>query len=336
MEPAEIADLLGRAASDAQVVATLARFGIEEQPEINVEDADTGGIVQTDDWLVNYEAGIEFGFEDEAAFLGLDASERGTGPLLLTQIYFYGIHDQVRPYVGRLPFGLRYTDDRRAVRLRLEGFEAVRRSYVRDAWALEPFTLVVSYADGDSQIGFVLCLLRRPPLPPIEGGAVTLPAFSTIVAQLGKRLNDPEFREVFAPLGFDRRREDFVGGQRADFRDTLGFALGFRPPPGAERVQPPVSGPLVLSEIIFFRDRMLDARGWTGPLPRGIRFDDSPEDVMSRMAVPPDERFDDTFTGYMVWHLDEYSLQVHYSSMENFVLRVRVMAPGVWSAYQAA
>jgi hypothetical protein len=38
----------------------------------------------------------------------------------------------------------------------------------------------------------------------------------------------------------------------------------------------------------------------------------------------------------MLWHLPQYSLQIHYSSMENFVLRVRIMAPGVWASYAAA
>jgi hypothetical protein len=165
---------------------------------------------------------------------------------------------------------------------------------------------------------------------------VKLPELSAILSVLGKPLNDRGFRGLFAPLGFDQRREDLVGGQHAQFRDAYGFDLGFRRSSSVERwTEAGVRG-LAFAEITFFRERMLDARGWAGELPLGVRFDDSPDMLLAKVPAPPDDRFDAEFTGWMLWHLPQYSLQIHYSSMENFVLRVRIMAPGVWASYAAA
>ena len=57
---------------------------------------------------------------------------------------------------------------------------------------------------------------------------------------------------------------------------------------------------------------------------------------MQKVGLPADKQADQPFTGYVLWHFPDYSLHVFYSTMENLILRVRIMAPGVWAAFRAA
>ncbi len=336
MEMKEVSGVLGRLSTDARVVATMAAFAIDEQPRVRIIDSDAQGpIYATDDWLLNSVRGIEFGFEDEAAFFGLDASEHGSGSMVLTQIYMYGLHAGVKPYALPMPLDLKVTDDRATVRAKLSSFEKKRRSYIRDTWEFESFTLVVSYTEGDAAIDFVLCLLSQPSLAPLYPRAERVPSLKDIISLFGKGWKDPALRALLDTLELDRQGEG-RGGPLATFRRAHGFDLHFHPPGFLERAPArAVYGP-VFSEIVFFRDRVFDARRWSGQLPFGLLFEDSPEQVVEKVGRPPNDRLDEDFAGWVLWHFEEFSLQVHYSSMENFVLNVRVMAPGIWAALQAA
>lgn len=337
MEASEIADLLGHASTDPRVEAELVRFAIDDRPQVEIDEDDADGpVVEVQDWVINNAVGIEFGFDDEASWRSWDEFERGRCPMLLTQIYFYGNHEDVQPYRGRLPFGLHLSDDRSAVRAKLAALEGTRRSYVRDTWEPRDFRMTVSYVDGGARIGFILCMLREPPLPAFDYSLAPVPTIEAIVGLFGKECNDPAFRLVFAQLGLDRYREDVRQRFAADFRKTYGFALGFSKPAFADqRPTGPASGP-IFSHVVLYRERELEARGWQGTLPLGILFDDSPEVAMQKVGLPADEQADEQFTGYALWHLPDYSLHIYYSMMENLILRVRVMAPGLWAACHAA
>ena len=336
METSEIALLLGLRSADPRIQAELLRFGIHDGPSVNIDDDHPDGpVVAVQDWLVNTAAGIEFGFDDEASWRGLNELEHGRHPMLLTQIYFYGDHDGVHPYRGRLPFGLQFSDDRNAVRAKLVALEGTRRSYVRDTWEPRDFRMTVSYASGGARIGFVLCTLREPPLPMSDYSLAPVPTINAIIGVLGKECDDPAFREVFAQLGLDRYLEDVIQGRAANLRNTYGFELGFSKHAATDqRPKDPASG-RIFSYVVFYRERELESRGWQGTLPLGILFDDSPEAVMKKVGLPADEQADEQFTGYALWHLPDYSLHIYYSTMENLVLRVRIMAPGVWAAWHA-
>jgi hypothetical protein len=337
MEVSEIAVLLGRPSTDPRVEAELARFGIDDRPRVKIDELDTdSSAVAIQDWVINNALGIEFGFDAEGSWHGWGEFERGRSPMILTQIYFYGDHEDVHPYRGPLPFGLQLTDDRSAVRAKLAALEGTRRSYVRDTWEPRDFRLTVSYVDDGARIGFVLCMLREPSLPGFDYSLAPSPTIEAIIGLLGKGCNDSSFRDVFAPIGLDRHLEVVTHGGGADFRNPYGFELGFSQPPFTDqhRTGAPI-GP-IFSYVMFYRERELGARGWQGTLPLGILFDDSPEVVTQKVGLPADEQADEQFTGYALWHLPNYSLHVYYSTMENLILRVRVMAPGVWAAYQAA
>jgi hypothetical protein len=87
------------------------------------------------------------------------------------------------------------------------------------------------------------------------------------------------------------------------------------------------------NNFFLYRDREADARGWPGGLPRGLQFDDSPEVVFRKMVRPADVLSEDPYVGYALWHFPEYSLQVQYSTIDNWIMKVQMLAPGVWASY---
>ena len=327
MNPRNLLALLGRYNVDPAVEETLAHFAVRNRPEVRVDDEDPDGpIVETYSWVKNSRAGIEFGFQDGAAWFGLDETEFGKHPMVMTEIYFYGEHVGVRSYQGQLPFGLELSDDRATVRKKLIQFEPTRHSYVRDTWDTPEFRITVAYTDGGNCIRFALCMLREPPLPPLGYALAPVPSVVAIVRLLGATFDDPGIHWAFDPLGLRRLTDAITETGQADFRNPYGLALDFTVPeethsPGAKKTR--------LLSATFFEEREQGARTWPGELPYGIRFGDSPEALVQKLGRPPDMQHDneDNFTGVALWHEPEFTTNVVYDTMENRVLRVSVVAP---------
>ncbi len=325
MQGESILHLLGSPAIDPSVERTLEHFRIRRRPQVTIdEDAVDGPVVENQDWLKNRNAGIEFGFEDQAAFTGDETLTPGKVPMLLTQVYFYGEHPEMKPYVDRLPFGLFVGDDRQTVRARLAAFESVRRSWVRDTWDLEPCRLTVSYAEGGARVAFLLCALPVPPSRDRDD-VVRLPALEDLLSVLGRPMNDPQLRKAVKPLRMDQYLRNLGTTVVAIMRQEYGLDLHF----GGVRTMDASA----FTNLYLYRDREADARGWTGRLPYGLAFDDSPEVMFKKMGRPADVHTEENFDGYALWHFPECSVQVHYSTMDNWILNLRILAPGVWDGY---
>ena len=330
MQPERLIALLGRAATDPDVDYTLDHFKIRRRPAVEIaaveddEDDADGEVVQTQDWLKNRGAGVEFGFEDEASFTGDPSLTRGKGPMLLTQVYFYSEHPEVSPYIDRLPFGLSHGDDRATVRTKLARFEATRRSWVRDTWEPPECQLIVSYVDDGARIGFVLCALRVPPSPD-QDDIMPVPKLDELLAVLGLRMDDPALRKVVRPLRIDDHLQNRGDTVIALLREEYGLELHF----GGVKTMDAIA----FTNLFLYRDREADARGWPGELPQGLVFSDSPEIVFQKMVRAPDVLSEGDFEGHALWHLPAYSLQVRYSTMHNWISSLRILAPGVWDAY---
>jgi hypothetical protein len=291
-----------------------------------VDDSDPDGpVVETQAWVKNSRAGIEFGFDDEAAWLGLDETEFGKRPLLLTQIYLWGQHDGVRPYQEPFPFGLQVSDDRATVRKKLEGLESTRHSHIRDTWDAPRFRMTVAFTEGERSIDFVVCMLREPPLPPLPYAIAPVPAVDTLIELLGRPLGDPAVRRVFDPMRLQDQVEEIKDTSEADFRNPYGFALAFSAP-----VDPAGRDgrDVVLSSVTLYDEREFDARAWPGELPYGIHFDDSPETAVRKLGRPPDRQDDSLFAGSAVWNESTFTLLLFYNTMENRIARVSLFAPG--------
>jgi hypothetical protein len=325
MQPDRLIALLGRPATDPAVEQALDHFKIRRRPSVEVDEDDPDGpLVRSQDWLKNRRAGVEFGFDEEASFNGHPVSKKGSYPMLLTQLYFYVEHPEVQPYVDPLPFALAPADNRQRARQKLAPFESTRRSWVRDTWEVPEGQLVVSYVDDGSRIGFVLYSLRLPPTPD-EGELAIFPAFEDLLSVLGRRMDDPLLRRVVRPFRIDNRLQNRGDTVIVLMRKEFGVELHFG---GVKSMDANA-----LTNIFLFRDREEEARAWKGVLPQRLAFDDSPEVMFRKMAQTPVDKTEEDFVGYALWHLPEFSLQIKYSTMYNWLLKLRIAGPGVWSGY---
>jgi len=326
MNSQDLLALLGRTTADPVVEEALKYFAVRNRPEVEIDEDDADGpILETQSWVKNSRRGVEFGFQDEAAWIGLDETEFGKGPMVLTQVYLYGHHEGVRPYPDPLPYGLQLSDDRMTVRKKLAGLESTRHSYIRDRWDAPDFRMTVAFAEGDRSIDFILCSLREPPLPALPYGIASVPTIESVIAALGRPVTDPVLAKVFGPLGLQDRFGEIQQTSEADLRNPYGMALGFSSP--IDRVN---RREVVLASVTLYEERELGARRWPGELPSGIRFDDSPETVARKFGRAPDYQADADFDGYAVWKEPSCTFLILYNTMENWVGRVNLFAPGFW------
>ncbi len=333
MNPNDLLALLGRYDTDPPVEAALTHYTVRNRPEVEIDEEDPDGpVVETQSWVKNSRAGIEFGFHDEAAWIGLDQTAFGKRPMVLTQIYLYGQHNGVRPYPEPLPFDLQLSDDRVTVRRKLAGWESTRHSYIRDTWDGPGFRVTVAFTEGDRSIDFLLCALIEPALPPLPYAIAPVPEAASLVAALGRRLSDRALLDALGSLGLQDRIEEIKETGEVDLRNPFGLTLAFLPPVDTTRE----SREIVLSTVSLYQERELDARAWPGDLPFGVRFGDSPEAVVQKFGRAPDLQANFDFSGYGVWHEPACTFLVFYNTMESRVARLNLFAPGFWAKWHEA
>ncbi|HEY0709771.1 MAG TPA: hypothetical protein VGG33_23360, partial [Polyangia bacterium] len=218
--------LLGRTADDPEVQKALKDIAHGAQPELDPEDED-----KLVDWILVNELGLEFGFEDEAYVRAEDPEKRRQSPLLFTQVYFYGETARTEACPLPLPFGLALADDRNVVRSKLRAHEAVRRSYVRDAWELPDFNLIVAYSKDTGLVESVLAHIRYSPWPDRADAAATVAAFTPEFFRglFGVRWSQERLRHDFGPLGYEAELPSVRSAHTADFRLSHGIELHFSP-----------------------------------------------------------------------------------------------------------
>lgn len=321
--------LLGVAADSPTIQTALAQFARSKQPELdaNKEDAFV-------DWVTVNELGLEFGFEDEAYVRAHDVNQRRKGPLLLTQLYFYGDTARTMPFPYPLPFGLALDDDRAAARRKLAAHEALRRSYVRDTWRLPDFDLVVAYRPDNGRIESVLCYIRYTPWPVREGEAEVVAPYTpeAFCALFGARWSSALLRSQLDPLGYASVLADARSEHSADLRIEHGIEFTFAPGREVPTADPQFLRAYALASVTYYGARVYDAREWIGPMPMNLAFADSQFEIVAKLGRTPDERGDFDRTGFALWHLERFSLRTEYSNIENRLLRATIMAPGYWAA----
>lgn len=330
MSPENLLALLGLQDNEGIVLEALRAHRILRSPivetyEASEDEGDYDEVINPRDFLLARRTGIEFGFESEASFLEGKLDPASLHRMLLTQIYFYGDHQGVGTYTSAsLPHGIGLDEDRQAVRKRLSNFEASRRSWIRDTWDLPNYTLVVSYADGGNHIASVLCELPSPPSK-ASNDIFPIPKLDQMLRLLGRRMDDSELRRLLRPLHIDDRLTDIGPAVAAFMREDYGLDLRF----GGVRSMDAIA----FTNLIVYRDRELEATQWRGGLPRGLEWNDSPEVFFAKLGEPAKPPKEMDFDGRAVWHYAEYSLELHYSTVYNWILSARFMAPGVWEAF---
>ena len=329
----DMLSLLGMKAESARVQAALASLAHSMQPELDPDDPDVFV-----DWVTVNEIGLEFGFEDEAYVQALDVDRRRQGSLLLSQIYFYGDTARTLPFPYPLPFGLDFADDRATVHRKLAAHDALRRSYVRDAWRLPDFDLTVAYRADTGCLESVLCDVPYAPWPTLSDEAELVAPFTPemLCGLFGARWSSALLRSRLEPLGYARALPEARSEHNADLRMAHGIEFGFAPGQKVPAADPQFPHALALASVTYYGPRVYDARAWMGPMPMDLSFDDSQARIAEKIGRKPDERNDFERNGFVLWHFERYSLRVEYSNIENRLLRASLMAPGYWLASQGA
>jgi hypothetical protein len=286
------------------------------------------------DWVTVNEIGLEFGFEDEAYLRALDTVKRRQGPLLLSQLYFYGDTAKTQPFPYPLPFALAFADDRATVHRKLAGYEQLRRTYMRDAWRLPDFDLTIAYRHDDGRLESVLCYLPYTPWPTPANEPELVASFTpeSLSPLFGARWSSALLRSRLEPLGYASALPEARSEHNADLRMLHGIEFGFAPGKQVPASDPNFPEALALASVTYYGPRVYDARKWIGPMPLGLTFDDSQVRIAERVGSAPDERRDFDRNGFAIWHFEPYSLRAEYSNIENRLLRATIMAPGYWAA----
>lgn len=325
----DLLGILGLVADTPPVQAVLAQLARGMQPELDPDNEEAFV-----DWVTVNEIGLEFGFEDEAYVRARNADERRKGPLLLTQLYFYGDTARTMPFPYPLPFGLDFGDDRGAVHRKLAAHEAQHRSYIRDAWRLADFDLVVAYRQDNGLVESVLCYIPYTPWQISEGEIELVSSFTPVALCefFGARWSSALLRKRLGPLGYASVMPKARSEHCADLRMVHGIEFGFAPGQQVPAADPQFPHAFALASASYYGARMYDARQWVGPMPLALSFDDSQAQIAAKVGRNPDHRADFDRNGFVLWHFDRYSLRAEYSNIENRLLRLTIMAPGYWAA----
>jgi hypothetical protein len=274
------------------------------------------------DWVLIRRQGVELGFADSEYHTGVDRFRWGNGELLLTQAYFYAGFDDVQGFTGELPFGLTFADDRDTARAKLAVYEATRHSYRSDAWDVDGYRLTVTYVGGGTSIDRIACRVLASPIPPTVG--VDYPEIGALTEAFGHTTHAREFGALWSSALADDDYRDARDDGEMDLTRNYGATLHF-----AESS----SGP-VFRAITLHRNRDMESVGWSGALPQGLAFEDSPEVLFKKISAPPVQHADLTLTGHAVWHLPHYTMHVLYSNVDNRLLRIKMIAPGTWKCIE--
>jgi hypothetical protein len=322
-------DFLGTRSTDERIETSLDLLETLSRPAFDEEDD-----FQHYDWVLVRRKGIELGFVDEAYFRGEPKPLWRSNGMILCQITYYNdTREGVNPYTGELPYGLMLADTKQEVHKKLIAFENTRHSHVTDRWNIDNYRLIVAYKDG-GELDSVHVKLPVPPLPEKYREQPTV-TFNEWLTLFGSEAQSESLTKKLVPLDLAQRIDDDEDEREVEFLEECGLTVYFEE---NRKLRLPTtnkkSTTLVFGAVKFHRARDLESRQYIGELPFGLSFDDSPETLFKKIPHKPGKQSDGPTTGRALWHFDEFSLNVLYSTIENHLFRVMVMAPGYWQDFE--
>jgi hypothetical protein len=327
MDISVLISLLTYPAVSPEIEAAFTTLGTFTRPSLDENDPD-----QHYDWVLVRRKGLELGFVDKAYFDAEPENRWGDeANLILNQLTFYneGVRDSVAGYADELPHSLSFRDSRQTVRNKLTAFESSRHSYLTDRWDCGHYRMVVSYLPGDGGIECVHLKMPIVPWPEEEREQPNIARQQWLIL-FGEPASSDVLQNVLSPLDLQERIIEGEDEREVDFIRECGIELYFEEASQLTLKQQTKSHALVLGAVKFFRARDREARQWQGELPLDLNFDDSPETLFAKLKVSPAKQEDGNLTGHALWHFPTVSLHVLYSTIENHLFRITLMAPGYW------
>lgn len=320
MDPliASTCDFLGKPEDSEACVKLFRSYGYPTAPYAEPDEPNPVKF-----WLPIRQLGLEIGFTDKKYHLADPVVEGG---LLCTTVYFYNWPgSDIAVFKGDLPLGLNFEMSRHEVRQHLSKQLAPPATYERDVFLWLSRLLIVSYHPDQRSISDVIVRLpdHHYPVPNIR-----LPNLAVIQSLFGLSPRDPSFVSEFLALDIEDRLEDLRNERSISFVDKAGIEMVFS---WARLLDiPRRSGGLVFSGFRMFAPREQESVGWSGELPKGLKFSSSPHEVLSAFERPPEEANEDDQSGYFLWKSSHSTVHIRFNKVENRILRVSVYAPGYW------
>lgn len=254
-------------------------------------------------------------------------------PAIITNVQIYSgdaQFDHAR-YEHPLPHDLAFTDSR-ATLLQKFGPSPWRFPFVEpfklERWDFSDHWLLVSYTDDMSALNMIQIGLKpRKPKPSVLPKRAQ-PDIHTLESLFEHRWEEVAQHPSLAGADFSalaHAQPDDDSPHEVDELKTRGMELYFRPSKKAGESFYIFTGARYIQKGIYF------STGFDGELPKGLRFEDTPELVVKKVGAHPITGSADVLTGYYVWKLPEYMLHVGFSVMEQRVNRIRVAAHPYYS-----
>lgn len=314
-----IMNLLSSFGSDArspEMEAIYGQLGVMKRPQLPDDDP-----YVFYDWVLARRQGIELGFVDEQHHRNQDRTRWGRGRLLFVQAYYYAGFDGMARCTWPLPHGITWEDSREQVRERMaEAASTLHSSQNSDVWDLPGYRITVTYAGEPPYAERIFC--RQEPIALQAPTEAQAPDLGQIVAHWGSSVEQPGWRALWQTWLDDDAIEQGVEDGEIDLTESFGVTL---------HVTTEGGGPL-LRAITLHRNRDTNSVGWCGALPQGLSFDDSPDTLFKKILSKPVRVSQGATTGHAVWQFPNYTLHILFSCVDNRLLRIKLLAPGVWQS----
>ncbi|NIA00577.1 hypothetical protein [Massilia sp. CCM 8734] len=261
-------------------------------------------------------------------FYHMDDALAGREPII-SNIQIYSGDEEyghVR-YIKSLPFGLSFDDSRQSLNKKL-GTPVWQFPFVApvklERWDLGDKWLLVEYASDMSKIRMIqIGLVPKKPRPSILPKIVQ-PDIQTLLSTLGEEPKTITGHPGYARIDVSTVPTSPIQDGRSyeiDALETHGVELYFRVSKNRHQ-----AGENILSGARYIRKGLSWSAGFNGHLPNGLQFDDTPEVAVRKIGSLPITGKADVLTGYFVWKLPEYLLQVGFSVMEQRINRIFIAA----------
>ncbi|NWD81458.1 hypothetical protein HX891_13830 [Pseudomonas reactans] len=276
-------------------------------------------------------ASITLIYEERTEYEKIFESPYGTGKYVLKQIAFYSksMHDYPG-FKGELPFNLSFEDTRIDTHCKLGLPSASRKVHglLCDLYLLEDFHVNLSYKDKNENIGIIhirhqhlydKLRLRKTIL---EKNSRTAD-IESLIQCLGSNPINGAIAKALEPTEWQPSKSTSSLHEITELIVPNGLTLYFDPIENSKQTPPPPT-PFESTFTGFRINRKGDmkSKGFNGPLPLGIEFYDTPEDVLRKLGRDPDEHWIGDDIGFFKWQLQTYVLHIMFSLIDYQVYRV--------------